>query len=221
MRYEGVLKGLTALALLGCGGVASAQLAPGCSGSSGAPISATEEEYWFFMRELGGCLAKTKRAQSTAFMQTKIGTPEEKWAFDALISRRGNNSCMRNMVSASMLRAHVRGSVAEGLYETAPQAAPNAPVPQGLSAPATIRSIHDFADCYVAGNYTSARDLLTDTRLASKEENRRVQELASGFGACLPQGREIRIVPTDIRMALAEALYRASIARPAVAGGSN
>jgi hypothetical protein len=94
-------------------------------------------------------------------------------------------------------------------------------VPQGLTTPATIRSLHDFADCYIAGNYASARGLLAETRLGTKEENRRVQELSSGFGACLPQGRVVKIVSTDIRMALAEALFRASSARPAVAEGSN
>ena len=220
MRNNVVLKGLAVIALLSVGGGASAQLAPGVAGFSDEPRTASEDEYWFFMRELGRCLAQTKRAQSVALLQAPVNTPEEKRAFDALISRRGSNSCMRDMVSATMLRAEVRGSVAEGLYKAHPQSARNAPVPQGLTAPSSIRSIHHFADCYVAMNFSAARDLLIDTKLGTKEESQRVRELASGFGPCLPQGREVKIVPRHIRMALAEALYRAST-RPAVSEGPN
>ena len=203
------------------GSAVSAQLAPGHSGFSDAPRTATEDEYWFFVRELGRCLAQSKRAQSVAFLRTAINSPEESRAFGALISRRGSNACMSNMVRATMVRAHVRGVVAENLFRSLPVSGSGDSAPQGLASPREVRSIHDFADCYVASNYTAARSLLAETRLATQEETDRVRVMAPGFGDCLPQGRQIRIVPIDIRLALAEALYRASLTRSTPPGGSN
>ena len=216
-----VFAALSLVAWTAGGSVASAQLAPGYSGSSDAPRRATEDEYWFFIRELGRCLAQSKRAESVAFLQTAINSPEESRAFGALVSRRGNNACMRNMVRATMVRAHVRGVVAENLYMSLPVSASGGFVPQGLAGPREVRSIHDFADCYVGGNYAAARSLLAETRLATQEETDRVRIMAPGFGPCLPQGRQIRIVPIDIRLALAEALYRASLSRSTPPEGSD
>ena len=216
MKFSCIPTALAAAALV-IGGAASAQLAPGYSGFSDAPTTATEDQYWSFMRELGSCLAQSKGAKSIALMQTKIDSAEEKRAFDALIRRKGSNVCMRNMVSATVVRAQVRGVVAEGLYKLQPVSAPQAPVPQGLTKPASVRSIHEFADCYVASNYSDARSLLVDTQLGTKGENERVRRMAPGFSNCLPQGQQIRIVPMDIRLALAEALYRASAGLPTVA----
>lgn len=220
MKAWRVLAALSSVAWAAVGASASAQLSPGYSGFSDAPRTATEDEYWFFLRELGSCLTQSKRAQSVAFMRTAIDSPEESRAFGALVSRRGNNVCMRNMVRATVVRAHVRGLVAENLYKSLPDFTSEGP-PQGLVSPPEVRSIHEFADCYIATNYVDARGLLTETRLATQEETDRVRTMAQGFGACLPQGRQIRIVPIDIRLALAEALYRASLSRPTPLEGSN
>jgi hypothetical protein len=203
-----------ALPLIALATAASAQLAPGVSGISGAPTTASEEEYWFFIRELGRCLALSKPAQSLALMNTSPGSAEEKRAFDALVSRRGANNCMRNYVRARMLREQVRGSVAEGLYKARASAASQAAL-QPIARPSSIRSLHDFAACYVAAHPANAQRLLNDTKLGTKDEHQRVRDLAATFGPCLPQGREVRIVPVDIRLALAEALYRTSASAPA------
>lgn len=221
MRAWQVLAALSLTAWAAVGPSASAQLAPGYSGFSDAPRTASEEEYWFFLRELGTCLTQSKRTQSVAFLQTAINSPEEGRAFGALISRRGSNVCMRNMVRATVVRAHVRGLVAENLYKSLPDATSGGSIPQGLASPPEVRSIHDFADCYIATNYADARGLLTETRLATQEETDRIRTMAPGFGTCLPQGQQIRIVPIDIRLAIAEALYRASLSRPTSLEGSN
>ncbi|MDB5695205.1 MAG: hypothetical protein JWN21_748 [Sphingomonas bacterium] len=196
---------------------ASAQLAPGRSGASDEPRTASEEEFWFFMRELGACLAKTKREQSMAFLATVVDSPQEKRAFDGLIRKGGSNVCMRNMVRATVVRAQVRGVVAEGLYKLQPPGA----VPAAVASDRQIRSIHDFADCYIARNHADARGLLITTKLGTVEESQRVQAMSQQFGVCLPQGRKVPIVPTDIRMALAGALYRASTVLPMTAQGTN
>lgn len=216
-----LLAALLSVAWATVGPSASAQLSTGYSGFSDAPRTATEDEYWFFLRELGRCLVQSKRAQSVAFLATAIDSPEEGRAFGALVSRRGNNVCMRNMIRATVVRAHVRGLVAENLYKSLPDFVSGGSVPQGLASPSEVRSIHDFADCYIATNYAEARGLLAETRLATQEETDRVRIMAPAFSACLPRGRQIRIVPIDIRMALAEALYRASLSRPTPLEGSN
>lgn len=209
MRFGHILFALAAAAFGIGGGTASAQLAPTVSGFSSAPTTASEEEYWFFIRELGRCLTESKYAQSVALIQTTIDSAAEKRAFDALMPRKGNHICMRNMVRATFQRAQLRGAIAESLYELQPVSAPQAPVPQVPTAPAAVRSIHDFADCYIAGNYAEARQLLADTKLGTQAEHDRVREMAQAFGACLPAGRATRIVPVNIRLALAGALYRA------------
>lgn len=207
--------------LLAIAATAKAQLAPGVSGISDMPTTATEDQYWFFVRELGRCLVRTKRDHSIAFLGAEAGSPAETRAYRALIKQRGANTCMSNMVSAPIIRGQLRGSVAEALYEAHISSAPQQPAPQGLSAPAAVRSIYDFADCYVAGNYMAARRLLADTKLGTAEESRQIRDMASSFGPCLPQGREVRIVPMDARLALAEALYRTTVSRPAAGQGTN
>ena len=111
---------------------AKAQLAPGYSGFSGAPREATDDQYWSFLRELGRCLAQSKRAQSAAFMRTRSIRRRKVAAFGALISRRGHNACMRNMVRATVMRAHVRGVIAENLYKSLPVFASGESIPRGL-----------------------------------------------------------------------------------------
>jgi hypothetical protein len=221
MNARRILVALSLAAWAAVGSAASAQLARGHSGFSDAPRSATEDQYWFFLRELGRCLVQSKRDQSVAFLRTAINSPEEGRAFGALISRRGNNSCMRNMVRATVVRAHVRGVVAENLYKSLPVFAAGGSVPQGFAGPKEVRSIHEFADCYIASNYADARSLLVETRLATQEETDRIRMMAPGFGDCLPQGQQIRIVPIDIRLALAEALYRVSLSRSTPLEGSD
>jgi hypothetical protein len=221
MRLVRILARLAVAASLVGGSLASAQLAPGYSGISDAPIEATQDEYWFFMRELGRCLAQTKRAQSVALVETARDSADEKRAFDGLISRRSNNPCARNMVSATVVRSHVRGVVAENLYKLHHAPVLAGSVPADLTAPASVRTIHDFADCYIASNYSDALNLVMNTNLGTRGETERVRELAPGFGDCLPQGVQLQIVPIDIRLAIAQALYRASAARSSSAQGAN
>lgn len=192
---------------------AYAQLAPGVSGWSSAPTSASEGEYWAMMSRFGHCIARTKKDEAVAFLSSKIDSPEESKAFKALFGR-ARNMCMGNFVSAQMLRSHVRGVVAEGLLErmTSWQAPGDLDVQQ--KGPEQVTGIHDFAACYAATHPLEARGLLNDTRVGSKGEVEYVRQIASGFDDCLPLGMEVRIYPIDFRMAIAEALYHAAHQAP-------
>lgn len=195
-------------------GPAMAQLAPTYSGTSSAPTTASQDEYWWFMTELGRCLAKTKRAKSIALLATTGGSAGEKAAFDALFDPNGNNACMRNMASAGVVRAQVRGVIAEALYEmgTGPQHA--GALLAASSAQEQRSALDGFADCYVAAHAGEARSLLADTYLGSKAERLRVRAMAAGFGPCLPHGQEVRLQPMNVRIALAQALYRTAMVSP-------
>lgn len=193
---------------------AQAQLAPGRSGFSDAPTVAHQSEYWEMMGNLGECLARIKADDAAAFIDTVIDSPAETQAFEALFNRT-RNVCMGNFVSAGMLRAHVRGVVAEGLFERIPSERVDAFIAAPPAAPSAIVSLHDFARCYVVAHPQSARRLIEDTRLSTRGETEFVRSIAADFGPCLPAGNEVTIRPTSVRMAIAEALYRAVNGMPA------
>ena len=193
---------------------AHAQLAPGASGWSSAPTEASEAEYWIMMRRMGLCLADAKREQSVAFMDATPGSAAEDAAVKALFNR-SRNRCMGNFVSASMLRSHMRGVVAEGLVELLPDQQRQALARSGGTPPAEVLNFHDFARCYVANHPSVAIDFLSQTKVATDGEREAIRQMASDFGPCLPADREVRINPMNARMAIAEAVFHAARALPA------
>ncbi len=186
-----------------------AQLASGMSGFSSAPTSASEAEYWIMMRRLGACLADSKKGRSIEFLSTTPGSPEEDAAFQTLFHR-NTNRCMGNFVSANMLRAHIRGSIAEGLFELMPSDRRAEGLSLGNAAPKTVTSLHDFAACYVGANQADAIQFLNETKVGSKGEVAAIRQMVADFSPCLPVGAEVQIVPIDIRMAIAEALFHSA-----------
>ena len=198
---------VTALAgaLLALAPGASAQLGPGISGSSSAPREGVPDDYWILLRNMGECAARAKHDKAVAFLAAPPGSAAEGRAFQRLFGGNGN-MCMRDFVSATLLRAHVRGAVAEWLYKKHASRASAAAVTG--EATGQITSLHDFARCYVAGNERAARRLLDETRLGSDSEQDMVVAMAPSFAGCFPADRQIEIEAFEVRMALAEALYR-------------
>lgn len=189
---------------------AKAQLAPGYSGTSSAPVEGTESDYWHLLRVMGECAAQLKYDEAVAFLATDPGSSAEAKAFHEIFGGQ-RNVCMRNFVSATLVRAHLRGAVAEGLYK---RLAREARSPSPAAATSTIgmeqdiRTLHDFARCYVRSHEAEARTLLMETRLATREERATVVRMAPDFAECFPAGREIEINPIEIRLAIAEAMYK-------------
>ncbi len=186
---------------------ASAQLSPGHSGYSSAPRDGSDRDYWHLIRQLGYCLSSSKADESFEFLATEPGSQAEGEAWDSLFRHRRRNPCMRRFSSATMLRAHVRGSIAQAIVSRAFDDSEERMEPV-FHEPEIVSNIHDFADCYVASNFADAKMLITQTRISSEGELQYVQELAGGFGSCLPQGSAVRIEPTAVRLAIAEALFR-------------
>lgn len=209
LRRARVFGVMTASALLSSSIPATpavAQLAPGYSGYSSAPERGSEAEYWFMLRQLGDCVANMKTAQAEAFLATEIDSKAEGREFKTLFGGR-NNSCMRNFVSATIVRSQVRGVLAESLFKRNLRIGrPIRPIEPKASQIATI---HQFAQCYVYREPAAAQRLLMGTRLKSDEETSAVQDISSGFAQCLPS-RTVSLDATDVRLAFAEALYHAS-----------
>ena len=195
------------VALISLGSPAKAQLAPGYSGYSSAPREGTNVDYWRLIRRLGSCLSNSKAEASLDFLSTTPGTASEGEAWDGLFKNRRANICMRGFASASMARSHVRGSIAQAIFLRSLDEDESPYSPQ-LRPVSSVSGIHDFADCYVAGHYSTAKALVSETRLSSEGEFEFVKTMASGFGPCLPDGAEVEIEPTAVRLAIAEALYR-------------
>lgn len=159
------------------------------------------------IRRLGVCLADAKHKEAIAFIAASPGSTEEDKAFDALFHRRSNR-CMGNFVSASMLRGHVRGSVAEGLLNLMDEDKVRNPVISVNQAPENVRSIHEFAYCYVVNHPVTAYQFLNQTQIGTKGEVEAIRQMAVDFGPCFPEGISIEINPINVRVAIAEAYYR-------------
>ena len=188
---------------------ARAQLASGYSGQSSAPRQGVPDDYWYLLRQIGPCVAKSKSEAAHGFLAAAPDTREEARAFRRLFGRK-SNICMRSFVSASFVRAHLRGAVAEGLYEQmAGDRGPSRLAAAEPGDPDAFRTLHDFAGCYVTRNPADAHHLLAETSLGSQEEADAVVRMAPGFKTCFPADRKIAIDATEVRMALAEALYHA------------
>lgn len=188
---------------------ATAQLSGSASGTTSAPRQGTVDDYWYLMRQMGDCIAHRKTEQATAFLAAEPGSAEETRIFKGLFNR-AYNGCMQRFVSVTFVRAHLRGSIAEALYRENVEDRDPAWRPQ-VAEPETVVSLHDFAQCYISTHYAKAQNLLDETRLATDEELRVMRTMAADFGPCLPQGREVTLKPIDIRLAIAEAMYRATM----------
>ncbi|MDE1466621.1 hypothetical protein [Aurantiacibacter sp. D1-12] len=194
-----------------------AQLAPGYSGYSSAPRQGVDELYWRFLDQVGPCLANQKPEDSEAFIDTAISSEAEEQAFDHLfnVGRNRRNNCLGRFSGVyGAQRAHLRASVAEGLFEKLSDETIEALIASPPAAPVAIASLHDIASCYVANHAAEARELLRRTDIATEGELQFISERVEDFGACFPADRELSLDATTIRMAVAEAAYRAATGRP-------
>ncbi|MEE4210157.1 MAG: hypothetical protein V2I43_12920 [Parvularcula sp.] len=187
--------------------VGHAQLAPGYSGYSSAPVEGSEADYWFLVRQVGDCLVRQKPERAAALLRAEIDSGREASAFSNLFGR-SYNSCMQNFVSASFLRSHIRGSIAEAFVRDRVRSTFNQSV-LNFTSPETIASLHDFARCYIIRHSETAFALLEETKLSTEGELQFVTEMSEEFGSCLPRDRQVTLQANDVRMALAEALYHA------------
>jgi hypothetical protein len=193
-----------------------AQIAPTYSGDS-TSVRGSVGESWWILSEFGRCTVAAKTEESIAFLATSAGSPDEAQAFKKLTNANKNNSCLRNFSSIRMPRSYFRGSLAEALIERRRANGAMAPTGPG-SFDGSVRSFHDFAECYDASRPDEALSLLSASRLGTAEEKKKIIEMSADFAPCLPQGVPIRFDPSETRMVIAEALYHLSAGVPVKSG---
>jgi hypothetical protein len=207
---KGALAGLLLLAAAAAVPAgASAQIAPGYSGSSGTSY-VTGQEAWRSLAAFGRCYARSNGAQALAFIATEPGSREEAETFKSMF-RKENQSCL-GLDEMAMPVTFVRGAIAEGLLHA------GVAVPPGISliAPAPgerSRTLTGAALCFVSAQPGEVRALLSETAPGSRKESKAFAAMLPGFRKCVvaeAAGRPFNA--TQIRFRLAEAMLR--LARP-------
>jgi len=211
MSRRAITAFLVPLAVLTAPG-ARAELAPGYSGQSSSPRDATVDEFWWSLADIGSCLAKSRKASAAKLLASSPGSSAESAALHEMIGR--PTMCLRGGMVRMATPTHLlRGSLAEALYEQRIKKKASIDWLPGRAAalPATPAGddgyLRSFARCYVAADAAEAHRLLTSTELATKEEGQAVVTMARAMKGCAPGQGKVALDATEIRLALAEALY--------------
>lgn len=202
-----------ALMCLGPATAASAQLAPGVSGTSSLRMMDSEEA----MRTLGAfgvCYANENMRGAWTLIATEPGSREEAETYRRLF-RIENQPCLGD-ADLRVPIALTRGAIAEGLYKRSVAVPSNLIVAPPLRN--EVRTLSEAARCYTAAHPEEVRSLITSTRAGSRQEFEALSAMAPDFFACVPEtarGREFNV--TQLRFRLAEALLR--LAAPTASSG--
>jgi hypothetical protein len=126
-------------------------------------------------------------------------------------------STTRLQMSAANLRNYALRSAYLGTYPDGPtwihgdqevQVDPlSLPLSQGRN---DIIGLMNFADCIVAGDPQWA-DFFFRTGDGSKSEGEAIQALMPTLSACLPEGQEITLTPTSLRVMLSEGVWHVAM----------
>ena len=186
---------------------ASAQIAPGYSGSSdGGTVYMGNEEIWQALRVFGSCYARLSTAHALELLGNEPGTQGERDAVRRAI--RDPQNCFGYVSRVRAPYAWLRGAVAEGLWKR--RVAIPTTLLRGAPARGTeSRNIHDSARCVAAAHGDQVRALLA-TSIGSRGERETAEALLSGpFMRCVPpEVGALILSPLMVRYMLAEALLR-------------
>jgi hypothetical protein len=195
-------------AAIGAAQPASAQLAPGRSGSSTTKYLSSEESMVALV-VFGRCYAKQQPEKALRLIATEPTSRAEAQIYIELF-RKSDEACLGDVSSMSMDLPLIRGAIAEGLYRS------NIALPPALMqtapAPAEVRNLAGAARCYAAAHRQEVRTLLAETKVGSRKEFDAVSKLMPDFYKCVPGGAKFNFSATVIRFRLAEALLRTSVA---------
>ena len=195
--------------------VAHAQVASGHSGSPG-PRAGVPEEFWWALRQMGECFAKTKAEHAKELLATEPRSQAEANAASSLLGR--YTVCLRHGNRIRLTTDVLRGAVAEALYKKEFSAAPPPVLGSAVSGMSEVASagghrlLTSFARCYASIQPESVHRLLTTTKLGGKQERAELSTMKPDFARCLPPNSAFNFHPSDVRLAMAEALYRRSSA---------
>ena len=187
--------------------VASAQMAPGRSGSSTERVIIGGREVWDDLNAFGQCFAARQTSDAIRLVTPEAGSAEEARVYKALF--RKETPCLGDLAGLTVPWQLVRGAIGEGFYTRRVPLPPNLAFPRDL-APDKVKSVMDAATCYAGRHPAEARALIEKTKPESKEETAAFKALWSNFGACLPPNmpKDFKFDTLLLRYRIAEALWR-------------
>jgi hypothetical protein len=208
------LRGLAAIGLAAATALAaqtaSAQMAPGRSGSSTLSYMSIEESMVALVM-FGRCYARKETPKALRLIATEPTSRAEAQTYIALF-KKSDEQCLSGITSMSVDIPLVRGAIAEGLYRN------NAALPPALMqtapAPSEVRNLAGAARCYTVDHREVVRKLLAETKAGSRKEFEAVSALMPDFYKCVPGEAKLNVGATVIRFRLAEALLRTSGTTP-------
>lgn len=203
---------LTALSAVTISSAASAQLAPGRSGSS-SQYTFTGPQAWNDLASFGACYASYERESALKLVSTEAGTIEEAKTYKQLF-KMPDQRCLGDLSSLTVPWQYVRGAVAEGFYTK------RIPVPANLAVTAPpvrekVKNMSDMAVCYVGAHPDKARALIEGTRPGSKQSNAALEAMIPDLVACIPPNpaHTPQFDFMIVRYRIAEALWRLGMVR--------
>jgi len=192
--------------------VASAQTAPGRSGSSSERTFVGGRQIWDDLNEFGECFAAQQTKDAIKLVTPEAGSMEEARVYKALFSK--DTACLGDLAGLSVPWQLVRGSVGEGFYKKGVPVPPNLALPRDL-APDKVKSVMDAATCYAGHHPGDARTLIEHTKPDSKEQEAALDAHWRDFVACLPSNMPagFKFDTLLLRYRIAEALWRMGYVR--------
>ena len=168
------------------------------------------------MSYLGGCLAQRKSRQSLAYLSTEPGTEAEMAALNKLIGT--YTACLPFSGRMRIDPPQLRGAIAQAFYKRtvraplpalpAPTPALTAMSPDDLDRLGRDAIIDRYASCVAATQPAFVHQLLTGSRLGSKDEAEAIGRMAQALEACLPRGSKLGLQPHELRLAIAAAAHQ-------------
>ena len=185
---------------------ASAQIAPGQSGSSTTMVFTDNGEAFRTLNAFAACYARQNTTRALELIATEPATREEAPTYRRLFSR-DNMSCLGEDTELRMPVAMVRGRSPRACTRGGIALPPN--LAQAAPAPGEVRTLSEAARCYTATHREQVRALVEQTAAGSRREFEALGEIAGDLFQCVPEtARGRRFDPTQVRFRLAEALLR-------------
>ena len=201
------MKSLLCVALILTSSAASAQLAPGQSGSSSLHTF-NGSVAWDTLIFFSNCYVSSERSKALQLVSTPAGSLEEAKTYKKLFSK-PDQGCLGDVSALSVPWQFVRGSVAESFYRK------KIPVPAELAVttpmlPENTKNLSDIATCFVGRNTADARQLVEMTYPGSKQESQAVTNIMPQMAECLPPNlpKAPQFDTMLIRFRVAEALWK-------------
>jgi hypothetical protein len=192
--------------------VASAQTAPGRSGSSTERVIIGGRDIWDDLNEFGECFAAQQTKDAIRLVTPEAGSVEEARVYKALFSK--ETACLGDLAGLTVPWQLVRGSVGEGFYKRGLPLPPNLAFSRDLT-PDKVKSVMDAATCYAARHPADAQALIERTKPDSKEQAAALDAHWSDFVACLPPNvpAGFKFDTLLLRYRIAESLWRLGYAK--------